>query len=1330
MATSPVPDMAAPPGMCPGVAVMGGGGAGGDGDGDGSGGKDGAGGNANGDGENGNGNGKKGNGCGKGGAGGCPTCGHKVAGGDPVAIATGEMFTIANEDLRSPGFVDIIFLRRYTTLRCARDVGIGYGWTHTFAWHFERTRKAILLEKGGGARQVAMDLPTPEAPTTFGDWHLSVSGDDYVLDTGDDFSHVFSALGPRGADYRLTRVRHVKGHGFYLEYDGAGRLSTIIDSAGRRILVGSTREGRIASLSITEPTTGFAIVFSRYEYDESGNLVRFTNADGFVHAFAYDEEHRMVRQSYPDGPTFHYVYDTAGRCVETWGEPAEGTETALAPDLPDTLADGKTRAKGFAHIRIDFLENGYVEYFDSVSLHRFFTDDTGSIVKAVVCDSVTEHAIDARGSVAARIGPTGATATFKYDECGRLIEETDALGRTVRVERDAQGRVVRNVDLAGREISCVRDQRGNIIALTNQRGATTTYDLDEHGQIVRATNAIGGVTRYIGDGVGFLRSLVQPNGAHWRFEYDYFGRMVQRTDPLGRVVSFGYSPSGRMIHARQGDFAIAYTYNGLGCVTQVSAPEGTYQIRWGGFRWPYERVEPNGDRIRAQYNREGWPVGHFNQAGELYSFAYDKHGMCVHRTQFHGATLDNKYDAAHQRVRFVTTTDDVAEFERDVAGRELRRVYSDGRAFAFEYDRAWGIRCARAAEGTFHFEYDEVGNVVEERQEVDGVLHWARAKYDLENHLIELSTSLGHTVHIRRTADGERQAALLDGDTAVNYERNPLGLETALCLPGGGRVETDYDERYRISRRRVLVARTVDQSVPQWVGIDPRVVAERSYHFSASNTLADVKDLRQGKTKYTYDARRRLVGREAEGGTPEFFTCDPTGNVYERGAGAVTRDYGRGNLLLRRGDTHYSYDAEGRLVRKEVRRDGQAVRAWRYEWNAQDHLVAVEAPDGRRVSFTYDPFARRLTKTVSRRDELGAHRVLTRVRYVWFGRSLIHAITTKPNSPQVVRTYAYTDRAYQPFAHRDTSVGEAPGDWVFYVGDILNTPERLVRGDGRIVGELTRSAYGVTRSVAGSSATTDVRFPGQLQDEETGLHYNLHRYYDPEAGRYISPDPLGLEPSENLFLYSEADPIGFADPSGLAGHGVKCEVDINQGEDKGTWVPYSDPATRNNPEPGVLKSGWREDKADVPIPGAANKGTGEVKNYDGSHGPTGNVGRDKCHTEQHATEWADKNFGGDCKGSHMRLEAPPPGGLPPCQACNDKMHAFAKKHDATVDYSYPQNNKLQYKGAGGPSVLSKDDDRTSNLANAYQKRNAIGDQTGAPKGGQHEYLVAKGTRSE
>lgn len=60
----------------------------------------------------------------------------------------------------------------------------------------------------------------------------------------------------------------------------------------------------------------------------------------------------------------------------------------------------------------------------------------------------------------------------------------------------------------------------------------------------------------------------------------------------------------------------------------------------------------------------------------------------------------------------------------------------------------------------------------------------------------------------------------------------------------------------------------------------------------------------------------------------------------------------------------------------------------------------------------------------------------------------------------------------------------------------------------------------------------NLRFQGQYLDRETGLHYNLFRYYDPDCGRFTQSDPANLEGGINLYAYAP-NPLGWIDPLGL-----------------------------------------------------------------------------------------------------------------------------------------------------------------------------------------------------
>ncbi|RZM92370.1 RHS repeat-associated core domain-containing protein [Escherichia sp. E4694] len=68
-----------------------------------------------------------------------------------------------------------------------------------------------------------------------------------------------------------------------------------------------------------------------------------------------------------------------------------------------------------------------------------------------------------------------------------------------------------------------------------------------------------------------------------------------------------------------------------------------------------------------------------------------------------------------------------------------------------------------------------------------------------------------------------------------------------------------------------------------------------------------------------------------------------------------------------------------------------------------------------------------------------------------------------------------------------------------------------------------------------------MRFQRQYLERETGLHYNLFRYYDPDCGRFTPPDPIGLAGGINLYAYAP-NPLSWVDPLGL----LRCGLTGNE----------------------------------------------------------------------------------------------------------------------------------------------------------------------------------------
>ena len=141
-------------------------------------------------------------------------------------------------------------------------------------------------------------------------------------------------------------------------------------------------------------------------------------------------------------------------------------------------------------------------------------------------------------------------------------------------------------------------------------------------------------------------------------------------------------------------------------------------------------------------------------------------------------------------------------------------------------------------------------------------------------------------------------------------------------------------------------------------------------------------------------------------------------------------------------------------------------------------------------------------------------------------------------------------------------------------------PTDLVTADGREVAWSSADAtvWGAPRHKAAQNSgkygsarvVCPLRFPGQYADDETGLHYNRHRYYDPVSGRYTTADPLGLAPADDPYGYV-LNPTGWADPLGLAPCGPNREPTDHATTDLSAFGNRSKP---RDPREGSRFRGW------------------------------------------------------------------------------------------------------------------------------------------------------------
>jgi RHS repeat-associated protein len=284
----------------------------------------------------------------------------------------------------------------------------------------------------------------------------------------------------------------------------------------------------------------------------------------------------------------------------------------------------------------------------------------------------------------------------------------------------------------------------------------------------------------------------------------------------------------------------------------------------------------------------------------------------------------------------------------------------------------------------------------------------------------------------------------------------------------------------------------------------------RRYGYDATGKLNAVDDLRQGASRYLYDPADRLL--QVEGLTPERFVHDPAGNLI-----GMNEDRGglvEGDRLVLLGDRHFSYDAAGNLSEERRGKAGRLVS--RYAYDSDNRLIRAETPDG--VSqYRYDPLGRRIAKVTPEGE----------THFVYDGARLL-----QETRAERCRTYLFEPGSFRPLACIDRQGSGAESAVYYYHLDHLGTPRELTDAAGKIVWSARYRAYGSLALADVDEIDNPLRFQGQYFDAETGLHYNLNRYYDPQAGRFIHQDPIGLAGGVNLFQYA-VNPVNWIDPLGL-----------------------------------------------------------------------------------------------------------------------------------------------------------------------------------------------------
>ena len=1277
--TAPAPNIPPIPGMCPGIAVLAGNGGAGGGSGKGSkkgGGKKGAGKKK---GKKGAKGGKKNGKCGGGAKGKCSKCGTQVPRGDPVDVASGAVFTNEALDLELPGPLPLHFHRHYESANAELDLGLGFGWSHSFAHRVEVRRRTVEYWDENGGMTEFPSLRGDEKAIG-GGMILSRDGDTFVVDTLEDVYYHLARVDGR-TDYVLVAITDNNHNKITIEWL-RGQISRIVDSVGRIITVEAARDGRIGGFAVENaPSPGYRHVAATYTYDADGNLVAATDAGGFTERYTYDREHYLTSVTPPDGLTFHFIYDHAHRCIESWGAMQDGSIPGLSPDVPKVLADGVTVAKGLLHVKLDFIGEGYVEVADSQNVQRYIFNEDGLITKAVSGDTVSEREFDAGGHMLSYVDPMGARTAWTRDRFGRIVSEESPRGNVTVNERDEGGRLAGVFDSVGRIARIRRDARGNPVERVMAMGDLTRVQYDARGLPVEEWFPDGTRNRYEYDAHGNMITVVRHNGAVWRYAYDALGRQASATNPLGETNRWITDARGDIVQVEfaDGSFA-AFEYDGQRNATRRVDGDGRSQQLWYNGRDQVVAIKwADGTSLRYEYDREENLVTIYNERGDTRRLGHNSNGDVTSIESFDKRRTDFKVNANGELIE-ASTARGAVTFVRGVDGQVEEVLYPDGTSAAFGFDirgrllRAGGESNERPWE--ILWERNAAGFVIREAQTFAGQTELVDRDYDSMRRDAAVRSSVGHEVTIQRDELGLIRSLRAD-NANIDMVRDAIGREVRRFLGGAAEIEQRWDPNgYVLARRVVTGVSRSERGQPDWRGTEPPGLSVRkTFNYSPGGQLLSRSDRDFGPREYAHDARARVTEVRRGNDVVESYWHDEASNVHER---QVPRVYEEGNVLRSRGTTDYRWDDVGRLIEKVATDADGGEDRWAYNWDGAGNLIRAERSNGTVVDFFYDAFSRRLGKRVKRIEE--DREVLIRTcRYVWDEHKILHELRRELEAQNVTieRTFMYDDDGF-PVGHRELRQAEgAPSatdsGWLFYVLDNRGAPEHIVTADGRIAGTLEHTAYGLATT---KGVTTPLRFLGQFADEETGLHYNRYRYYDPEVGRYISQDPAGDLPDPNLYRYTHNPLISF-DSAGLheafgwftPGDGGKAQPLGNYDSNGGISSPSGTKAVND-----IGK--WNGDV------GAQKYGTDSAK---ASNGCSVHNSYRPGDTERQILRDVNKKYDKDERqGSKVEIL----GQARPCKRCRTAMARWAKKNNATVTYKYTGQPHMEGAKGTGSGVFA------------------------------------------
>jgi len=925
----------------------------------------------------------------------------------------------------------------------------------------------------------------------------------------------------------LSQVIDPQGNTVTLNYDSQMRLTSITDATGRqtKLTYGLTAEPLLVT-AVTDPFNRTA----SFTYDTNGRLASITDVLGLTSSFTYDANSLVNSMTTPYGPT-NFAYTAPGissppRFVqvtdplgynerEEWLEPAPISDSDPANTVPQGMPLSPTNQYLTYRDSFHWDKNQYIlasctpsggcDYTKARDRH-FAHVDSPSPNKSTTIESV-KYPLETRvwfnypgqpdsihagtfeqPTAVGRVLDDGTTqlTQYSYDSTGyfNLTQMVDPVGRVTSFTYPNHvdlSTIVRTV-AHGVQTTIAQfayNSQHRPLSYTDAAGQLTGYAYNAAGQITAVTNALNQKTQYQYNTTGDLTAVINAdNITAASYTYDAFDRVATYTDSEGWTVAYSYDNANRVTKITYPDgTSDNYTYNKLDLASYTDRLGRVWTYVYDADRRLTSVTDPLGHQTLFGYNPIGEPTSLTDPMANVTSWSYDVEGRLISKQYPDGSTNTRIYENTTSRLRLATDTlGQIKQYsyteDNRLAGINYLYVVNPTPNISFAYDQYFArVTSMTDGTGTTQYSYVPVGSL--------GALELAQESSPLPN-------------------------------SAISYGYDALGRLSSRTVTGAGPETFGYDAIGRLtSHASDLGAFTLG-----YLGQTRQIISRQLVNSTLATTwsyLPNSGDRRLAGINNTGLSSGQYSNFSYTTNVENFVTgiteSSDAATVYPS-PGVQAASYNALNQLTNTNGQPLSFDANGNLLS-----DGQR----NYSWDAENRLVGISYPgqSGKQTAFSYDGASRR---TAISSTPTGGGTAVT-ASYLWCGAQICQG-----RNADGTTTIEYESEG--------EFVPGSPGQPYYYGIDQIGSVRRAFVSASSAPA-FSYDPYGITLQT--TTPATDFNYANMYYNTDSGLNLTQYRAYDPNAGRWLSRDPMGENGNAtlNLYAYVNGNPVTLIDLLGL-----------------------------------------------------------------------------------------------------------------------------------------------------------------------------------------------------